>query len=179
MKLFIIGPGGVGKSTAGKILAQKFNYHYIDLDQEFCNRIENISTFIQIQGYEKYCHENSRLFYRILNEEKKNNSFVFVLSSGFLVHENLDRLTSKHRQILQKEGFSILLLPSKSLQESMDIVVKRQLSRGFGLEENRERQKFAKRFVEYQSFGNVQIFSCESPEMIALEMKYKIAQMKK
>ena len=123
--------------------------------------------------------KTQKYFTEILEEEKGNDSFVFVLSSGFLVHENLNQLTSEHHTTLQKEGLSILLLPSKSQEESTNIVVKRQLSRGFGMKENRELQKFKKRFEEYQTFGNVQIFSCQSPDAIALEMKNKIVQINK
>jgi len=42
MKIFIIGPGGVGKSTCGPILASMLDCKFIDLDEEFCQRIVNI-----------------------------------------------------------------------------------------------------------------------------------------
>lgn len=34
MRIFLIGPGGVGKSTTGNILAELIGYNFIDLDQE-------------------------------------------------------------------------------------------------------------------------------------------------
>ncbi|MEX0555857.1 shikimate kinase [Klebsiella grimontii] len=40
--LFLIGPGGVGKSTVGALLAQAMNYRFIDLDSEFCEQLLNI-----------------------------------------------------------------------------------------------------------------------------------------
>lgn len=129
MKIFLIGPGGVGKSTCGAILANMLTYTFVDLDKEFCNRIEIISTYIQNKGYKKYCEENSKLFYDLL--EKNKNNTVFALSSGFLVHENMNTLTTKHKKTLQTQGISILLLPSNDREKSTEIVVKRQLSRGF------------------------------------------------
>jgi shikimate kinase len=63
MNIFIVGPGGVGKSTAGKILAAKLGFTFIDLDQVFCERIENIRLYVRRFGYEKYCYTNSTLFF--------------------------------------------------------------------------------------------------------------------
>ncbi|MDD3262663.1 MAG: shikimate kinase [Candidatus Absconditabacteria bacterium] len=172
MNIFIIGPGGVGKSTSGRILAELLQYKFIDLDKEFCKEIGNISNYIPEQGYEKYCLENSKLFYKLLEENSEN--CVFVLSSGFLVHENMDKLTDNHKKTIQEKGLSILLLPSESKEESTDIVIKRQLSRGFGLNEERERQKFRKRFDIYKRFGDIKIYSTDTPENIAEEMKKEI-----
>ncbi len=81
MRVFIVGPGGVGKTTSGIILADKLGFCFIDLDQEFCTRIQNIGEYIKNNGYEKYCYTNSELFYSILKSAPED--FVFVLSSGF------------------------------------------------------------------------------------------------
>jgi len=98
-----------------------------------------------------------------------------VLSSGFLVHEDLDDLTRQHRNTIQQEGISVLLLPSKALATSAEVVVRRQLYRGFGLNEKREREKFIERFHIYKQFGDIQIFSHESPAKIAGIMEKHIA----
>jgi shikimate kinase len=173
MRIFIIGPGGVGKSTAGRILAEKLGYELIDLDNEFMNRVEHIGKFIERNGYERYCYRNSELFYSLLNDS--NNNTVFVLSSGFLVHEGLETLTQKHAKTLQENGVSLLLLPSKNKKEAVEIIVKRQLQRGFGLNEGNERRKFKERFTKYSQFGDIKIYSHDEPEKIAEDMKNRLA----
>lgn len=175
MNIFLIGPGGVGKTTTGKILAELIGYTFIDLDQEFCNQIEIIGKFIDTQGYEKYCYNNSHLFFDILKNNKTET--VFALSSGFLVHEGFDDLINKHKQIIQKNGISILLLPSVSIEESCNIVIKRQLNRGFGLKADKEKTKFLNRYPKYLELGNIKIFSYETPEKIAEEMKNKYEKL--
>ena len=172
MRIFIIGPGGVGKTTSGAILAKKLNYQFIDLDHEFCNRIKSVGQYIQKFGYESYCYENSKLFYTLLSE--LSDDFVLPLSSGFLVHEDLGDLTKRHQQTLRDLGCSILLLPSTSIEESTRIVVTRQLLRGFGLNEQREKEKFMTRFIRYQEFGDIKVYSSNSPESVATEMKRMI-----
>jgi shikimate kinase len=168
MRIFIIGPGGVGKSTSGKILAERLGYELIDLDIEFMNRVGHIGSFIESSGYLKYARKNSDLFYSLLNSSNENT--VFVLSSGFLVHKNLDDLIFKHANTLKNNGISILLLPSKDINETIEIIVNRQLDRGFGLKEFRERKKIKERYVRYLDFGDIKIFSQEEPERIADKM---------
>jgi len=172
MKIFIIGPGGVGKSTCGAILAALLGYNFIDLDEEFWKHVENVGIYINNNGYEKYCLKNSKLFYNILSQHLEN--FVFSLSSGFLVHENLDNLTLKHKQTIKEQGISVLLLPSDSIDKSTTIVVKRQIARGFGLKEDREKTKFIQRFPIYKKLGDIRIFSHDNPKIIAKQMKKEI-----
>ncbi len=175
MKIFLIGPGGVGKSTCGEILANLLGYNFIDLDVEFCKRVENVGSYINSYGYEKYCLENSKVFYDILSQPWEN--FVFALSSGFLIHENMDELTLKHKKTLKDIWISVLLLPSESLDESMEIVVKRQLSRGFSLQEDKEKTKFIQRFPKYIKMWDIKIFSKDNPELIAQKMKKEIVRI--
>lgn len=153
-------------------MADRLNFKFTDLDTEFCQQIENIGHYINKYGYEKYCHANSNLFYRLLDQPTKN--IVFALSSGFLVHENLNHLTAKHQKTLKQSGISILLLPSKSIEESTNIVVERQLTRGFGLKRDREIQKFTQRYPIYKKYGDIKIFSYDRPEIIAQQMNDKL-----
>ncbi len=167
MKLFLIGPGGVGKTTVGRLLAKSLRRQFIDLDEKFHQTIGNITDYIHQTGYQNYCQQNSDLFYQIISEQKENDQLVFALSSGFLIYKNLGQ---KHLESLQEEGLTILLLPSRSLEESTEIIIKRQLERGFGLNEEREREKFTNRFEPYKQWGDLQIFSSQSPDGIIQEI---------
>ena len=165
MRLFLIGPGGVGKTTCGKVLAKKLKYKFIDLDQEFCQRIYNINKLIKQKGLEDYWTKNDKLFSDLTKENKDN--YVFAVSSGFLVHNrNNHPLNQKHRKLLKKLGITILLLPSKSISKSTEIVVNRQLKRGLGYDKNREKEKFMKRYKQYQKLSNIKIFSYNKPSHI-------------
>ena len=139
-RIFIIGPGGVGKTTCGKIFAEKISYDFVDTDFEFINRIGEIDRYIEEKGYLIYRNANSNLFYELI--EGRNNNTVFALSSGFLADE-ID--LSKHSNSIRDLGLSILLLPSESLEETEEVVVKRQVSRGLNYDEKREREKIKKR----------------------------------
>ena len=172
MNIFLIGPGGVGKSTCGPIVASMLGYRFIDLDQEFHARIGHIGNYIRNNGYTSYCLENSKVFYDIVQQGLSNA--VFTLSSGFLVYKHFEHLTTKHKQSLKELGTSVLLLPSQCIDTSTNIVVKRQLKRGFGLREDKERETFMQRFLLYQLCGDIHIFSHVKPENIALEITCEI-----
>lgn len=159
---FIIGPGGVGKTTCGKILADKLNYSFVDLDEEFIRQIGSISEVIKINSYEKYYQLNSELFFKLL--EQIESKSVFILSSGFLTYNNF--LTQKHLSAINNNGISILLLPNKSMNKSLDIVVKRQLSRGLGYKKVKEEHKFKERYFIYEKYGDIKIYSTEEPNII-------------
>jgi shikimate kinase len=167
MRIFLVGPGGAGKSTSGKILAELIGVKFIDLDSEFCDRIDNIRSYIENYGYQKYCLTNSDLFYDIL--EELGEDFVFVLSSGFLAYENSD-LISKHKKTIEETGLSVMILPSESFEECRDIIVERQLSRGFGLKREKEIKTISERFDLYKNYGDIKIFSCENPDIIAMRI---------
>lgn len=168
MRVFVIGPGGVGKTTTGKILAKLLGYEFVDLDEQFMTRVGHIGDYIKDVGYEDYCYENSDLFLTLL--EEYHDDVVIPLSSGFLVHNGLDVLVNEHRRLLKSCGITIRLLPSESLDECIEIIVKRQLQRGFGLEEKKEIEKVQRRFPVYKELGDIQIHSCEEPDSIAKDM---------
>lgn len=170
MNIFIIGPGGVGKSSTGKILAQNIGYKFIDLDYIFLERYGDIGKFIDIYGYEEYFNKNSHLFYKLLEKNKYNT--IFAVSSGFMTYT--DELTKKHNQSFKDFGVSILLLPSEDIKISTNIIVERQLKRGFNLNKEREIEKFNKRFDLYKQLGDIKVFSLDTPEEISNKIKNKI-----
>lgn len=167
--LFLTGPGGAGKSTVGKVLACKLHYTLIDLDDEFCQRIMNISVFIRSQGYASYLVENSLLLERLLAEQKGQKT-LFVLSSGFLSTDIRRDIISHNREMISEHGFSVMLMPSACYEVALECILARQLNRGLFLKRETEERKFQQRFYEYLQLGDVKIFSMQTPESIAAEI---------
>ncbi|MFZ2152462.1 MAG: shikimate kinase [Microgenomates group bacterium] len=170
MRIFMIGPGGVGKSTVGKILAKNLGYQLIDLDEIFWSKKENKYLHTNFV-YEKYCTDNSKLFYELLNTSE--NNCVFALSSGFLVYKDLANL---HKKTITKEGISVLLLPSPDIIVSRKIIISRQMNRGLKLENGREGQKVNERFYKYQRTGDIKMYSHDAPEIIAKDIEEKLVK---
>ncbi|MBZ6948602.1 shikimate kinase [Klebsiella grimontii] len=172
--LFLIGPGGVGKSTVGALLAQAMNYRFIDLDSEFCEQLLNIRQYIQRNGYECYVRDNAALCSRLL-AENPHKKRVVVLSSGFLATDVCPEIVAVNRQLVRQSGYSILLLPSDDIDIATRIVVARQLMRGFGLVREKEEMKFRQRFREYCALDDCRVVSSEEPERVAELVREKVA----
>lgn len=172
--LFLIGPGGAGKSTVGALLAQAMSYRLIDLDSEFCERILNIRQYIQCNGYERYVRDNAALCSRLL-AENPHEKRVVVLSSGFLATDVCPEIVAGNRQLVRQSGYSILLLPSEDIDIATRIVVARQLMRGFGLVGEKEEIKFRQRFREYCALCDCRVISSEEPERVAELVREKVA----
>ena len=162
--IFLLGPGGVGKSSLGLALRDRLGWPLVDLDLEFCERCGLIGTFIADHGYERYRQENLDLAKRLVKAIEGET--IFVTASGFLAAPvESDDYREARRTI--SGGYGITLLPTLDLEIAVSIVVGRQLNRGFGLERASEDRKFRERFLKYFGEGQALVVSMESPAQIA------------
>ncbi|HWV21234.1 MAG TPA: shikimate kinase [Devosia sp.] len=162
--LFLLGPGGVGKSTLGRELAQILDWPLIDLDLEFCARLDLIGRFIAQYGYQRYRDENLALAKTLLSES--TGPRIFVTASGFFAAPagTPDNIEARR---LVSTGYGIVLLPSRDIEIATPIVVERQLQRGFGLERTSEEEKFRHRFQLLIDDGDALVISQDQPSKIA------------
>lgn len=167
-RTFLIGPGGVGKTTAGAELARLLGCAFVDLDQEFMTRVGHIDAVIRGEGYGRYVALNAQLFATLADELPE--TVVVALSSGFLARETPPDLLAANQARVRAAGTSIRLLPCEDLGAATAMVVARQMGRGLGLDEGRETSKFARRFADYLDQGDIRIFSAASPAQVATEM---------
>lgn len=162
--LFLLGPGGVGKSTLGRELARILNWPLIDLDLEFCTRLDVIGRFIDQRGYQRYRAENLALAKTLLSEN--SGARIFVTASGFLAASAGTPDNTEARRLVST-GYGVVILPSLDIEIATPIVVERQLQRGFGLERSSEDEKFRQRFASLISEGDALVISQDEPARIA------------
>ena len=162
--VFLLGPGGVGKSSVGLELSKRLGWASIDLDLEFCASIAEIGWFIPTKGYELYRAENLSLAHRLASAA--DAPVFFITSSGFLAGQPGSSDYFSARRLI-RTGYRVTLLPAMDVDTATSIVVERQLRRGFGFQRDAETQKFRQRFDIYKSEGDMLVVSASTPSQIA------------
>jgi len=171
--LYLVGPGNVGKTTVGALVADRLGRPFIDLDQEFMTRVGHIGQLIDQQGYADYRRRNSELLREIVSQADEPT--VIALSSGFLVRQGHSG-TDDDQSWLAVTGVTCLLLPSPDVEADVNLIADRAASRPY-LKTNRDREieKYRQRFAEYQAAGaDHTVYSTEPPEVIAEQIVKKI-----
>lgn len=162
--IFLIGPGGVGKSTLAAAMAPRLGRPLLDLDLEFCSRVGIIGPFIAAHGYHAYRQANLDLALELTQALAEPT--VFVTASGFLAAEPQSD-DCQRASALVATGYSIALLPTLDLVVATHIVVDRQMQRGFTLDRAGEIEKFRHRFHIYRDAGDMLVVSTQPASQTA------------
>jgi len=176
--IFFIGPGGVGKTTVGGEFANLLGCEFTDLDQEFCDRIENIGTYIDTNGYLSYVERNSILLKDLMQDIDSAASpydHVIALSSGFLSNDTPDIILKDNLERVFNNGLAVLLLPSEDIDEGARVVVERHLARDRGHTEENSDAVYRRRYHEYLEFDCLCIFSNKAPQEVAGEIRERVS----
>lgn len=130
--IILIGPIRTGKSTVGKLLAEKLGlpqcsmdelrwgyYKEIDYDEELAQQIKEKAGFLGLYTYwkpfEAYAVE------RLLSE---HSNWVIDFGGGHSVYED-NKLFHRVEEILKPYKNIVLILPSPDLEESIQILNER------------------------------------------------------
>jgi len=98
----LIGMTGVGKTTVGKILAEKLNFKFIDLDLIITqNSGKTPSEIFALYGEEYFRQTETEELENIFKNYNKN---IILSCGGGIV------LKEKNRQILKENSFAVWLL---------------------------------------------------------------------
>jgi shikimate kinase len=97
--IFLVGPMGAGKSTVGRLIAEKLNYQFVDSDHEIEHRTgATIPMIFDIEG-EAGFREREAL---VIDELTERNEVVLATGGGVVERET-------NRQHLRTRGFVVYL----------------------------------------------------------------------
>lgn len=169
--VFLIGPGCVGKSTVGPLVAKLLNSLFVDLDREVIDRVGPIPTIIEDRGYEGYCRLNSYVAEQLIKGFQDRT--VMATSSGFLAHDDQPRIVEKNQELIHRMGTSILLLPNEDNKTSADCIAARQTERYPDVELEQCRSQALTRLAIYRRVADVEVICHGTLPEVALAIVHE------
>jgi shikimate kinase len=174
--IHLIGPGGAGKTTAGAVLADRLGVPFVDLDAEFAASRGDISTYLDMHGYDAYAAQNVSVYSALTTVEEPFR--VVALSSGFMtyrhdVHPGYPGL----RERIASSPLTFVLLPTLDLETCAAETVRRQLMRSFARFPEREEQVIRTRFPIYASLPAQKVETMRPVTVVVAELLALISRV--
>lgn len=169
--IHLIGPGGAGKTTVGRLLAERLGCAFLDLDQVFMKRHGDIAAHMAAHGYQGYARANVAVYEEAM--AAASGPAVIALSSGFMTYPlNIDARYPALRAAIEADALTALLLPAFDAESCVDIIVRRQLSRPC-LRGDRvsEEQRIRERFPAFMGLRCARFRSDAAPDHIVQEIE--------
>ena len=137
--IILIGPYGAGKSTLAELLAERLNWDHYRLDLERSRYLReredyNIDIVNQMDKWElsspKWQRYNIYFVERFLDEHADSDeNCVLDLGAGHSVYKDI-RFRSRAKQIFAPYPNVVLILPSKNVEESLELLLNQVRNHG-------------------------------------------------
>jgi len=172
-RIHLIGPGGAGKSTVGRVLAERLDVPFHDLDQAFVQRLGDISVYIDRDGYEAYARENVETYRQL--RPLGETSCVLALSSGLMTYvESVHPEYQQLRREVEMSEATFVLLPSLKVDDCVREIVRRQLTRPFARSATAEEAVIRGRFAIHIGLKARKVETMRSPVETAEEILFNL-----
>jgi shikimate kinase len=165
----LIGPGAAGKTTAGRMLADRLGVAFVDLDAEFTAASGDISAYLDTYGYDAYANRNVSLYSALVSAPQRPG--VLALSSGFMTYrDDVHPDYVQWRRAIESSPSTFVLLPSLDHETCVAEIVRRQSWRRFARSAEREEQVIRNRFFVYVSLPAQKVETMRPVEAVVAEL---------
>lgn len=174
--VYLIGPGGAGKTTVGSVLASLSGRPFGDLDAHFAARHGDIDRFIEVFGYRAYARANIDVW---LELARTLTDHVMAFSSGFMTYPpDAHSRYAGVRDAVLRHPATFVLLPSLDLEACVAETIHRQTRRGAGrTTAARAEAKTRERFAAYVALGPAIITTMRRPIDVASDIASRLPEI--
>jgi shikimate kinase len=172
----LVGPGGAGKTTAGRALAERLGVAFVDLDAEFTATNGDISAYLDTYGYDAYAERNVRLYSGLASAPQRPG--VLALSSGFMTYRHDAHPDYvQWRRAIGSSPSTFVLLPSLDQETCVAEIVRRQGRRRFARSAEREEHVIRSRFFVYVNVPAQKVETMRPVEGVLAELLLALAAL--
>lgn len=128
MKITIVGPRSVGKSTVSKLLAKKLNLKYIssdDLVDKAMKKYGGLDKVIKSGQIEKIIEIAVPLHKAVM----KKDNFVYDLAGGAISNRKYKKTSNKIKRLTKNNTIIYGLIPYKNKKKSIEFLFNRENKR--------------------------------------------------
>jgi shikimate kinase len=173
--IHLIGPGGAGKTTTGAALADRLSVPFVDLDAEFAASCGDISTYLDMHGYDAYAAQNVSVYSALTCVAEPLR--VVALSSGFMTYRHDVPGYPGLRERIASSPLTFVLLPALDLETCVDETVRRQVMRSFARSPEREEHIIRTRFPIYVSLPAAKIETMRPVAVVVAEILADVSRV--
>lgn len=165
MRIILIGPRSVGKSTVGKILAGKAKVKHFDLDDYADSKLGDLDEYIQKKGIDSY----RTIERKFLLQLAKKLPAKFVLSvGGGTVASQMRRISESNCKSLKRLGTIVYLAPSRGVPSAVRTLRARERKRKGSQSYRHTSELYKMRMPIYEKICDIKIIAGNKhPELIA------------
>ena len=167
--IYLVGPGGAGKTTAGAALAERLGISFVDLDAAFRERHGDISVYLNRCGYDVYARQSVDLFAILARAQDPPG--LIALSSGFMTYrDDVHPAYVSWRRSIGSGRSTFVLLPSLDLEDCVAEIVRRQRTRPFARTAEGEEHVIRARFPIYAGLPARKVETMRPLEEVVAEL---------
>lgn len=173
VNIYITGPSGGGKTSAGRIVAQLLGRPFVNHDDLFEQRHGSIMEYWKQFGDEGLAKAMAGIVREV---HAKDGQVIAPFASAFSYAE-APTLPAENAQICKHDGFFVLLLPSHFEWRAVRILVQRNSYRqNYVVNKNDVEKNYRTRIPVLKQLADVIVYDNTSPEHAAAKI---VAEVKR
>ena len=128
MKLTLVGPRSVGKSTVGKVLSKILGIKYFEGDKLMHNALKKYGGLDKVIKSRK-THLIAERAFSLIKSILNNKKTILDLAGGAISSRKHKKISEQILKLIKRESKVIGLLPTKKMKESIEFLFKREAKR--------------------------------------------------